>query len=76
MCATGSLRDIQPNEWTHPVTVVAAALGGLALLIGIAVLVGIRIPLIADDRVAFVVLAIIVLAKVVLARLHHIWLAR
>lgn len=75
MCAVGSLRHIQPDEWTHPVTVVAAVLGGLALLLGIAVLVGIRVPLISNERTALVILAIIVLAKVVLARLHHTWLA-
>ena len=68
-------RNVEPDEWTHPVTVVAAVLGGLALLIGITVLVGIRLPLIANERTAFVVLAVTMLAKVVLARLHHTWLA-
>ena len=75
MCATGSLRNIQPDEWIHPLTVVAALLGGLALLLGLAVLVGIGVPLVPNERAAFVILAIIVLTKVVLARLHHTWLA-
>ena len=75
MCAVGSLRNIQPNEWTHPANVVAAVLGGLALLLGTAVLLGISVPLISSDRTALVILAIIVLTKVVLARLHHTWLA-
>ena len=71
MCALGPLRTIQPQEWAQPMNVVAIVLGTLALLLGVAVLTGIRVPLISNHRTAFVVLVIVILAKVVLAGLHH-----
>ena len=57
-------------------TVVAVVLGSLALLLSIAVLSGVRVPLIPNDRAAFVTLAIIMAAKVVLTAVHRTWLSR
>jgi len=74
MCALGPLRNIQPAEWGHPMNVIAAVLGGLALLLGLAVLTGMRIPLIPSSREAVTALAVIIVSKVVLAVVHHAWL--
>jgi len=73
MCALGPLRSIRPGQWARPMNVVAAVLGGLALLLGLAVLTGRRIPLIPGDRAAVIALAVLVLSKVVLAAVHHTW---
>ena len=74
MCALGPLRYIQPNQWTHPMNVVAALLGGLALLLGVAVLARWRIPLIPGKHAALLLLAGIIVSKVILATVHHTWL--
>jgi len=76
MCALGPMRSIPPREWGRPMNVIAVVLGGLALLLGLVVLTGIRVPLIPDNQAAFVVLAVIILSKVVLATVHHAWLDR
>jgi hypothetical protein len=76
MCALGPLRSIQPTAWGQPMTVVAVVLGSLALLLSVAVLSGIRMPLIPNDRAAFVALAIIMVTKVVLTAVHHTWSGR
>lgn len=76
MCALGPLRNIQPDAWLRPMNVVAMVLGGLALLLGLVVLTGIRVPWIASDRSALVLLAIVILSKVLLSGVHHLWLDR
>lgn len=73
MCTFGSLQGIQPHEWLHPMNVLASLLGVLALLLGAAVLAGTDLPLIPGDRTAFVTLAVIILAKMTLAAVHHTW---
>ena len=74
MCSVGPLRNIQPNQWLQPMNVAAALLGSLALLLGMAVLAGWKIPLLPGNRESILLLAGIVLSKVILATVHHAWL--
>jgi hypothetical protein len=73
MCTFGSLQGIQPHEWLHPMNILASLLGVLALLLGVVVLTGAQVPLISGERAAFVALAVIIIAKVALAAVHHTW---
>jgi hypothetical protein len=76
MCSVGSLRNIQPHEWVHPMNLLASLLGVMALLLGAALLTGFNLPLISGDRDAFVILAVILFSKVLLATVHHTLLTR
>jgi hypothetical protein len=60
------------SYWIHPIAIVVCVLGALALLLIIAVFAGIKLPLIAGDREAFIALAVIVFSKLGLAIVHRI----
>ena len=76
MCTFGSLKGIQPDEWLHPLNLLASLLGSLALLLGLAVLTGFNVPLISDNRMALVILTVVIFSKVVLATLHRSFIDR
>jgi len=60
------------SYWPHPIAILVGVLGALALLLIIAVLAGIKLPLIAGDREAFIALAVIIFSKSGLAAVHRI----
>lgn len=60
------------SYWTHPIAILVGVLGALALLLIIAVLAGIKLPLIAGDREAFTALAVIIFSKWGFATVHRI----
>jgi hypothetical protein len=70
MCTAGIGRVAASNNWTHPLSIVAYALGALALLIVIAGLVGWKLPLITTEWQAVVAVLVIIVAKVALTGLH------
>ena len=76
MSALGSVRNVPPRERLRHFYLVVYLLGSLALLLGAAIVSGVRVPLVSGERAALVSLAGIVLFKMVLARLHHGWLDR
>lgn len=66
MCAVGGIGPAVASQgWNSPYTLTGAALGIVALLVAGTALLGIRLPLIPDDRTAFLVLAGIGLLKVI-----------
>ncbi len=73
LSALGSVRNVPPRERLRHFYLVVYVLGSLALLLGAAVVSGVRVPLVSGERAALVSLAGIVLFKMVLARLHHGW---
>jgi hypothetical protein len=66
MCATGGIGTaIGQYGWAHPITIIGSILGVLALVLVGATLLNIRLPLVPDDRAAFIALAVLGFAKVV-----------
>ena len=63
------------GQWTHPLAIVGYLLGGLILLITLAVFVGWKLPLIQNDQQALLAIAILAGLKVVNAVTHY-FLAR
>ena len=75
MCALGGVgRTVQARGWMNPITIFGAALGILALALALALMVmaGGYIPLIPDERAAFLALTGIVLVKVVVGMLQNV----
>ena len=60
------------GQWTHPLAIVGYVLGGLILLITLAVFVGWKLPYIQNDRHALIAIAILATLKVVNAVTHYL----
>jgi hypothetical protein len=66
ICTQGGIgRIAAAGEWTHPQAIIGYILGGLILLITLAVFVGWKLPLIANDQQALLAIAILASLKVV-----------
>ena len=63
MCTLSMGRTTTRLGWTHPLTLVGTTLGVFILLLVVAVLAGWRLPLVPTDRAAFVLIAVLGLAK-------------
>lgn len=73
MCTQGGIgRVAATGEWTHPLSIIGYLLGGLILLITLAVFVGWKLPFIANDQQALLAIAILVGLKVVNAVTHYL----
>lgn len=73
MCTQGGIGRIAVmGQWTHPLSIIGYILGGLILLITLAVFVGWRLPLIANDQQALLAIAILASLKVVNAVTHYL----
>ena len=73
MCTQGGIgRIAATGEWTHPQAILGYLLGGLILLITLAVFVGWKLPYIASDQQALLAIAILVGLKVVNAVTHYL----
>lgn len=67
MCTVGgSGKAFSTYGWASPVTIIGSGLGVLVLLLAGARLLNISLPLIVDDRAAFVAVVVIGLAKVII----------
>ena len=60
------------GQWTHPLAIVGYVLGGLILLITLAVFVGWKLPYIQTDQQALIAIAILASLKVVNAVTHYL----
>lgn len=60
------------GQWTHPQAILGYILGGLILLITLAVFVGWKLPYIQSDQQALLVIAILASLKVVNAVIHYL----
>ena len=59
------------GQWTHPQAILGYILGGLILLITLAVFVGWKLPYIQSDQQALLAIAILTTLKVVNAFTHY-----
>ncbi len=71
ICTQGGIgRVAAANTWLHPLSILGTVLGGLILLITLAVFAGWKLPLIQNDRQALVAVAILAGVKILNAVLH------
>ncbi len=73
VCTQGGIgRVAATGQWTHLLSIIGYILGGLILLITLAVFVGWRLPFIANDQQALLVIAILASLKVMNAVTHYL----
>src|SRR5512132_2198098 len=65
MCTQGGIgRVAATGQWSHPLSIIGYLLGGLILLITLAVFVGSKLPYIQTDQQALIAIAILTGLKV------------
>jgi hypothetical protein len=73
ICSQGGIgRIAATGEWSHPLSIIGYLLGGLILIITLAVFVGWKLPFIASDQQALLAIAILATFKVVNAVTHYL----
>jgi len=73
ICSQGGIgRIVATGQWTHPLSIIGYLLGGLILIITLAVFIGWKLPFIANDQQALLAIAIIASLKVVNAVVHYL----
>ncbi len=73
ICTQGGIgRVAAANAWGHPLSIIGYLLGGLILLVTLAVFAGWKLPLIQDERQALIAIAVLAGAKVVNAAIHYL----
>ena len=73
MCTQGGIgRVAATGTWSHPLAIVGYILGGLILLITLAVFVGWKLPYIQNDQQALLAIAILASLKIVNAVTHYL----
>lgn len=73
MCTQGGIgRVATTGQWSHPLSVIGYILGGLILIITLAVFVGWKLPFIANDQQALLAIAILASLKVLNAITHYL----
>ncbi len=73
MCTQGGIgRVAATGQWTHPFSILGYLLGGLILLITLAVFVGWKLPYIQNDQQALIAIAILAGLKVMNAVTHYL----
>lgn len=73
ICTQGGIgRVAATGQWTHPLSIIGYLLGGLILLITLAVFVSWKLPFIANDQQALLAIAILASLKVVNAVTHYL----
>ncbi len=60
------------GQWSHPLSIVGYVLGGLILLITLAVFVGWKLPFIQTDQQALIAIAILASLKILNAVTHYL----
>jgi hypothetical protein len=73
ICSQGGIgRIAATGQWTHPLSIIGYLLGGLILIVTLAVFVGWKLPYIASDQQALLAIAILASLKVVNAVTHYL----
>ena len=73
MCTQGGIgRIAATGQWAHPLSIIGYILGGLILLITLAVFAGWKLPYIQTDQQALIAIAILAGLKVVNAVTHYL----
>lgn len=74
-CTAGPLKNITPDSWGKPFTIIAMIFGTLillsAILFTLRVLFGTNVPFFTDSRVSYIILAILISAKSIVTFIHH-----
>ena len=72
ICTQGGIgRVAATGQWTHPLSIIGYILGGSILLITLAVFVGWKLPFIANDQQALLMISILAGLKVINAVVHY-----
>ena len=73
ICTLGGIgRIATTGQWSHPLSIIGYILGGLNLLVTLAVFVGWKLPFIANDGQALLAIAILASLKIVNAVTHYL----
>ena len=73
ICTQGGIgRVAATGAWSHPLSIIGYILGGLILLVTLAVFVGWKLPYIQNDQQALLAIAILAGLKVVNAVTHDL----
>lgn len=73
ICTQGGIgRVAATGDWSHPLSIIGYILGGLILLIALAVFVGWKLPYIQTDQQALLAIAIFAGLKVMIAVTHYL----
>jgi len=73
ICSQGGIgRVAATGQWTHPLSIIGYILGGIILIITLAVFVGWKLPYIVNDQQALLAIAILASLKVVNAVTHYL----
>jgi hypothetical protein len=73
ICSQGGIgRVAAMGQWSHPLSIIGYVLGGLILLITLAVFLGWKLPYIQNDQQALLTIAILATLKVVNAVTHYL----
>ncbi len=76
ICAQGGIgRVAATNAWAHPLSILGYLLGGLILIVTVAVFAGWKLPLIHTDQQALIAIAVLAGLKVLNSVVHY-FLAR
>ena len=71
ICSQGGIgRVASSGQWSHPLAIIGYILGGLILLITLAIFVGWKLPYIQNDQQALLAIAILASVKMVNAMAH------
>jgi hypothetical protein len=73
ICTQGGIgRIAATGQWIHPLSIIGYILGGLILLITLAIFVGWKLPYIQNDQQALLAIAILAGLKIVNALTHYL----
>jgi len=73
ICTQGGIgRIAATGQWSHPLSIIGYVLGGLILLITLAVFVGWKLPFIQNDQQALIAVAMLADFKVLNAVTHYL----
>jgi hypothetical protein len=73
ICTQGGIgRIATTGQWSHPLSIIGYLLGGLILLITLAVFVGWKLPYLHNDQQALLAIAVLAGLKVVNAVTHYL----
>lgn len=73
ICTQGGIgRVAATGQWSHPLSIIGYVLGGLILLITLAVFVGWKLPFIQTDQQALIAIAVLASLKVLNAVTHYL----
>ena len=73
ICQQGGIgRVATTGQWTHPLTIIGYILGGLILIITLAVFIGWKLPYIQNDQQALLAIAFLAGLKVINTVTHYL----